>query len=307
MHGSRNAQQRVGRKVLSQLNAEHVNNVLPQVHRSWSSPDLQNGQDLAYFGKNLCTTAVFHGTVNVNLAISGDRDEYSASIQKSPLNMGSVLPHSQAILSNVLYKPPATEIAFKMVFADLSVHETTEVAKHDLADAVQSPCMVPTSTVDFEQLTQSCCATNPGIIPAALQGLVDIMLRPRPIGKAVFKVSISPFHGINDYFALLALRNMIHSWGKTTGSGEQSLLQTILLIAEIVRECARRQAWDLSLVKAPYGATSSLLPDQYTHASDLEPDRFPSMPTATGGFKALQAGPKLGRKDSVAEFEMDLD
>ncbi|KAI7110139.1 hypothetical protein KC316_g20365 [Hortaea werneckii] len=133
------------------------------------------------------------------------------------------------------------------------------------------------------------------------------MLRSRPTGKAVFEISLLPFHGINDYFALLALRNMIYSWGKATSSDDQSLLQTILVIAEIVRECARRQAWDLSLVKAPYGATSVLLPDQYAHASELEPDRFPSVPTVTGAFEGLQAGPKLERKDSIADFEMDLD
>ncbi|KAI7246178.1 hypothetical protein KC343_g8248 [Hortaea werneckii] len=307
MHVSRNAQQRADRRILGQLDPERVNNVLPQVHRSLSSPDLQDGQGLAYSGKALRRTDVFHGTVQVNLAISRDLYEHSSCIQKSPRNMAHVLPHSQARLSNMLCKPPATEIAFKMIFANLSVHETTEVAKHDMAAADQSPYKVPTSTVNFEQLTQSCCATRPGIIPDALQGLVDVMLRSRPIGKAVFTISLSPFHGINDYFALLALRNMIYSWGKTTCSDDQSLLQTILLIAEIVRECARRQAWDLSLVKAPYGAASLLLPDQYAHASELEPARFLSMPTVTGAFEGLQAGPKLRRRDSVAEFEMDLD
>ncbi|KAI7261592.1 hypothetical protein KC345_g9706 [Hortaea werneckii] len=307
MHVSRNAQQRAGRRILGQLNPEHVNNVLPQVHRSWSSPDLQDGQHLAYSGKALCRTDVFHGTVSVCLAISRDRDEHSSCNQKSPRNIGHVLPHPQTRLSNVLDKPPTTQIAFKIIFANLSVHETTEVAKHDLAAADQSPYMALTSTVDFEQLTQCCCATRPGIIPDALQDLVDVMLRSRPIGKAVFTISLSPFYGINDYFALLALRNMIYSWGKTTGSDDQSLLQTILLIAEIVRECARRHAWDLSLVKSPYGAASLLLPDQYAHASELEPERFPSVPTVTGAFEGLQAGPKLRRRDSVAEFEMDLD
>ena len=307
MHVLRNAQQRAGRRILGQLDPARVNNVLPQIHRSWSSPDLQDGQDLADSGKALCRTDVFHGAISVNLAISRDRDRHSSCVQKPPRNIGLVLPHSQTRLSKVLDKPPTTEIAFKMTFTNLSVHETTEVAKHDLAAADQSPSMAPTSTVDFEQLTQSCCATGPGIIPDALQGLVDVMLRSRPIGKAVFTISLSPFHGINDYFALLALRNMIYSWGKTTCSDDQSLLQTILLITEIVRECARRQAWDLSLVKAPYGATSLLLPDQYAHASELEPARFLSMPTVTGAFEGLQAGPKLRRRDSVAEFEMDLD
>ncbi|KAI7476284.1 hypothetical protein KC351_g9547 [Hortaea werneckii] len=307
MHVSRNAQQRAGRRILGQLDPEHVNNVLPQVHRSWSSPDLQDGQDLAYPGKALCRTDVFHGTVSVSLAISRDRDEHSSCDQKSPRNIGPVLPHFQTRLSNVLDKPPTTQIAFKMIFANLSVHETTEVAKHDMAAADQSRSTTPTCTVDFEQLTRSCCATRPGIIPDALLGLVDVMLRSRPIGKAVFTISLSPLHGINDYFALLALRNMIYSWGKTTCSDDQSLLQTILLIAEIVRECARRQAWDLPLVKAPYGAESLLLPDQYAHASELEPDRFPSVPTVTGAFEGLQAGPKLRRRDSVAEFEIDLD
>ncbi|KAI6905719.1 hypothetical protein KC318_g5846 [Hortaea werneckii] len=307
MHGLRNAQQRGGRRILGQLNPEHVNNVLPQVHRSWSSPDLQKGQDLAQSGKALYRADVLPSTFNVNLIIPQDRDTRSSCAQKTPHDTRFDLPRSQIEFSKAIYSAPTTEIAFKVIFANLSVHETTEVAKHDLAVAIQPPYMVPTFTIDFEQLTQSCCATRPGIVPDALQGLVDVMLRSRPTGKAVFEISLPPFYDINDYFALLALRNMIYSWGKTTSSDDQSLLQTILLIAEIVRECARRQAWDLSLVKAPYGATSFLLPDQYAHASELEPDRFPSAPTVTATFEGLQAGPKLGRKDSVADFEMDLD
>ncbi|KAI7333898.1 hypothetical protein KC315_g4014 [Hortaea werneckii] len=307
MRGLRGAQQRGGRRILGQLNPEHVNNVLPQVHRSWSSPDLQKGQDLAESGKALYRVDVLPSTFNVNLIIPQDRDNRSSCAQKTPHDTGFDLPHSQLGLSKAIYNPPTTEIAFKVVFANLSVHETTQVAKHDLAAAVQSAYMIPTSTIDFEQLTQSCCATRPGIVPDALQGLVDVMLRSRPTGKAVFEILLPPFHGINDYFALLALRNMIYSWGKATSSDDQSLLQTILLIAEIVRECARRQAWDLSLVKTPYGATSFLLPDQYAHASELEPYRFPLVPTVTGASEGLQAGPNLGRKDSVADFEMDLD
>ncbi|KAI7215377.1 hypothetical protein KC333_g5500 [Hortaea werneckii] len=307
MRGLRDAQQRGSRRILGQLNPEHVNNVLPQVHRSWSSPDLQKGQGLAQSGKALYRADVLPSTFNVNLIIPQDQDNRSSCAQKTPHDTRFDLPRSQIGFSKAIYSAPTTEIAFNVVFANLSVRETTEVAKHDLAVAIQSPYMVPTFTIDFEHLTQSCCATRPGIVPDALQGLVDVMLRSRSTGKAVFGISLPPFHGINEYFALLALRNMIYSWGKTTSSDDQSLLQTILLIKEIVRECARRQAWDLSFVKAPYGATSFLLPDQYAHASELEPDRFPSVPTVTGAFEGLQAGPKLKRKDSIADFEMDLD
>ncbi|GAB1740879.1 hypothetical protein NU219Hw_g5955t1 [Hortaea werneckii] len=307
MHGLRNAQQPGGRRILGQLNPEHVNNVLPQVHRSWSSPDLQKGQDLAQPGKALRRVDVLPSTFNVNFIIPQGGGTRSSRAQKTPHDTGFDWPHSHIGLSKAMYNPPTTEIAFKVVFANLSVHETTEVAKHDLAAAVQSAHKVSTFAIDFEQLTQSCCATRPGIVPDALQGLIDVMLRSRPTGKAVLEISLPPFHDINEYFALLALRNMIYSWGNTTSSDDQSLLQTILLIAEIVRECARRQAWDLSLVKAPYGATSFLLPDQYAHAGELEPDRFPSVPTVTGTFEGLQADPKLKRKDSVADFEMDLD